>query len=82
MRYIPAAEESAPAAAPAAAAPAAPAPAAVDVKDLKLTPRAKTYVKNEGIDELSRKNVRNISGYNELINKENKTRNIEDKIKN
>ncbi len=31
-------------------------------------------------DELSRKTVRNISGYNELICKENKTRNIECKI--
>ena len=42
--------ESAPEAAPAAAAPAAPA---VDIKDLKLTPKAKKLVRDEGLDPAS-----------------------------
>ncbi len=46
----PAAAEEAPAA---AAAPAAPAAPAVDIKDLKLTPKAKKLIKDEGIDPAS-----------------------------
>ena len=58
------AEGDAPAAAPAeeaaapAAAPAAEAAPAVDVKDLKLTPKAKKLIKDEGIDPASLKDIK------------------------